>query len=384
MVWKTTNVMEQRIKFVSQALREGLNFSQLCREHGISRPTGYRWLHRYKSCGSFADLRERSRRPHHSPRRTLRQLEERVLALRERHGWGARKLQVVLRRDEEIELPILTIHRILRRWNKIDPQKRDRPATKRFERERPNQLWQMDFKGQYPMSKGHCFPLSILDDHSRYAVGLYGLANQKGGSVHACLVRAFENNGVPEEMLMDHGTPWWSTTNGHGLTWVSVSLIKQGIRLIYSGFGHPQTQGKVERFHRTLKQSVKHWGKPPTLGGWNDLLHEFREEYNQVRPHEALDMAVPANHYVPSGKAYNPHPAEWEYPKGSVVKHLNTQGCLYHHYRRYFVCEALAGERVRVEKIDHHLLVSYRHMFIREINLESGRTRALVLPDEHP
>lgn len=380
MVWLTTNVMEQRIKFVSQALVKGVNFSELCREYVISRPTGYRWVNRYRECGSFVDLEEHSRRPHRSPKRTSLDLEERVLDLRDRHGWGARKLRVVLWRDEGIELPAVTIHRILRRCGKVNRKPGQGPSIQRFERSKSNQLWQMDFKGQYTMRAGKCYPLSILDDHSRYSVGLYGLSNPQGKSVYTSILSCFETYGVPEEMLMDHGTPWWSTTNGHGLTWFSVFLIKQGIGLQYSGYGHPQTQGKVERFHRTLKESVAHRGRPESLGSWRKLLSEFREEYNRVRPHEALDMEVPANRYIPSSKAYNPHPREWEYPEGSVVERLNSQGSLKCHRRRHFVCEALAGERVRVEEIDQLLLISYRNVYIREIDLKSGKTRPLILP----
>jgi hypothetical protein len=240
----------------------------------------------------------------------------------------------------------------------------------------------MDFKGQYSMDGGKCYPLSILDDHSRYSVGLYGLSGPRGESVHVSLLNCFESHGIPDEMLMDHGTPWWSTTNGHGLTWFSVFLIKQGIGLTYSGYGHPQTQGKVERFHRTLKESVNHRGKPENLEGWQKLLHEFREEYNRLRPHEALNMEVPAKRYTSSSKTYNPCPREWEYAEGSVVERLNSQGSLQYDRKRHFVCEALAGERVRVEEIDKHLLISYRNIYIREIDLQSGKTRPMVLSEK--
>jgi hypothetical protein len=255
-------------------------------------------------------------------------------------------------------------------------------ATKRFEKKQPNELWQMDFKGEYHLGNGNCYPLSILDDHSRFTVGLYGLPNQRGESVNDCLVRTFDKFGVPHAMLMDHGTPWWSSTNAQGLTWVTVKMIRQGIRIYLSGVGHPQTQGKVERFHRTLKQSVRHTGKPKTMEGWNSLLRNFREEYNHLRPHEALGMAVPASRYEPSRKFYNPNPPEWDYPEGSVVKRLNTQGCLEYDRKRYFVCEALAKENVRIEEIENRLLVSYRQMYIREIERETGKTRALLVPGQ--
>ncbi|HQO33297.1 MAG TPA: IS481 family transposase [bacterium] len=372
--------MEQRIAFVVRALEQRDNFSELCREFGISRPTGYRWVNRYREVGNFVELREKSRRPHHSPGRTAPEIEEEVERFRKRYSWGARKLRDRLWIEKGIDLPEITIHRILKRRGMIAPEESHPAATHRFERKAPNELWQMDFKGEYPLLSGHCYPLSILDDHSRFLVGLHGLPNQRGESVYGCLIETFERYGVPESLLMDHGTPWWSSSNAQGLTWVSVRLIQQGIRISLSGIKHPQTQGKVERFHRTLKAAMKHRGLPETLLQWKVALTEFRNEYNAIRPHEALDMSVPASRYQPSVRAYNPNPPEWEYPEGALVKPLNSQGCLDFNHHRYFVCEALAGERVRIEQATPYLLVSYRHMYIRQIHRESGRTEAFVTP----
>jgi hypothetical protein len=178
--------------------------------------------------------------------------------------------------------------------------------------------------------------------------------------------------------------PWWSTTNGYGLTRLAVGLLKPGIGLHLSGIGHPQTQGKVERFHRSLGEAVRHRGRPQGTEEWQGFLAEFRQEYNQLRPHEALGMAVPASRYRPSPKPYNPRPQEWEYPLGALVKRLNGAGCLQWQQGRYFVCEALAGEQVRIQQVEHRLLVSYRHMYVREIDPAVGATRALVAPTQHP
>ena len=380
MAWGARDVMEQRIEFVVKAWQAGSNLSELCREYAVSRPTGYRWLKRYEEVGSVRGLSEKSRRPQHSPGRTAREMEDRVVELRQRYGWGAKKLVVLLAR-EGIGLKVVTVNRILKRRGLLVPEECVRPATQRFEREAPNQLWQMDFKGPWQVAEGWCYPLTLLDDHSRYLVGLHGLRGTDGGGVAGGLLKTFEAYGVPEAMLMDHGTPWWSTTNGHGLTWVSVGLIQQGIRLYYSGVRHPQTQGKVERLHRSLKHQVDRRGRPGTLAASERALAEFREEYNQVRPHEALGMEVPAKRYQPSRKAYDPHPREWEYGAGNQVKRLNTQGCLDYQQGRYFVCEALAEERVCIERIKDKLLVRYRHTYVREIDLLSGRTTAVVLPD---
>lgn len=379
MPWRSTSVMEERIKFVIRAADGAVSFSGLCKEFGISRPTGYRWLRRYQDCGNIFNLGELSRRPHSSPNKTSPVIEARVKALRERYGWGAKKLRVLLA-GEGIDLPVITINRILKRRGLIDYKTVSRPALRRFERSKPNELWQMDFKGEYILRSGHCYPLSILDDHSRYAVGLYALGNQKGETVNRCLIDTFASHGLPEAMLMDHGTPWWSNTNGYGLTWLSVNLIKQGVKLYMSGFRHPQTQGKVERFHRTLKHSIAHAGKPGTLSGWQKALAQFRSEYNHVRPHEALSMSTPSTKYKTSSRQYNPNPRAWEYPEAALVKRLNTQGCLEYNGKRYFVSEALSKEYVQVERLKTSLAVKYRHMYIREIFIETGRSAPLILP----
>lgn len=379
MPWTRVSVMEERIRFVIRASCEGVNMSRLCREFGISRPTGYLWLKRYHDSGSVIGVIERSRRPLRSPNHTSSADEALVIRLRRQYGWGAGKLRELLRRDG-ISIAVSTINRILKRNGLVRPKDSHRPAAKRFEREHPNQLWQMDFKGDCRLNHGVCYPLSILDDHSRYAVGLYALPNQLGSTVHTSLVETFEHYGVPEAMLMDHGIPWWANSNRHGLTRLSVSLIKQGIKLCFGAFRHPQTQGKVERFHRTLEDRFWHRGKPKTLAGFRRTLAEFREEYNQIRPHEALGMAVPAERYQPSPKAYNPQPPDWEYPEGAIVKRLNTQGCLDYNRKRYFVCEAIADELVQIENIEDKIVVRYRHVYIREIERKTGKSVSLLKP----
>jgi transposase InsO family protein len=379
MPWRAKDVMEQRIEFVVRAVQGPEPLSGLCREYGISRPTGYLWVGRYREAGSVQGLAERSRRPQHSPGRTPPAQEERVVELRRRYGWGAKKLVVLLAR-EGMELPVVTVNRILKRRGLLVAEECHRPATQRFARQAPNQLWQMDFKGPWPVAEGSCYPLSMLDDHSRYLVGLHALPGTAAAGVAQALLRTFQAYGVPEAMLLDHGTPWWNPANGHGLTWLAVELIRQGIRLYYSGVRHPQTQGKVERLHRSLKHHLARRGRPRTLAESVPVLAEFRREYNQVRPHEALGMDVPAQHYKPSQRAYDPRPPEWEYEPGLWVQRLNSQGCLDYQRHRYFVCEALAEQRVGAQRIEDKLLVRYRHMWIREIDILSGRTSALVRP----
>lgn len=381
MPWARTDVIEQRIQFVSRAAGGKETMAGLCREFGIARPTGYRWLRRFQQVPSVRSVLDRSRRPVRCATQTELVKEQRVVELREQWGWGAKKLAVLLAQEGQ-PLPVRTINRILERRGLVSKWDAHAPALQRFERSAPNELWQMDGKGKYRSTDGTCYPLSILDDHSRYAVGLFGLPGFTAKLVYPCLVRTFECYGVPEAMLMDRGSVWWSTTNGYGLTWLSVGLIEQGIRLHYGRTRHPQTQGKVERFHRTLNEAVRHRGQPEKMAEWPAALEEFRQVYNQRRPHEALGLRCPTERYRVSTRHYQAQPREWEYPQGSEVRRLNTQGFLCWQGEQWFVCEALAGKRVRVEALAELLLVSYRHMYVREIDRQQGCTRSLVVPLE--
>lgn len=378
MPWKSETAMDQRIEFIVRLKRKEGSFSQMCREFEISRPTGYLWLRRYEEIGSITGLKEKSRRPHKSPHQTAHELEELVVAHRKKQGWGARKIQVLLAREGH-QLGSATIHRILVREGLIEADPGERKATKRFQSKECNQMAQMDFKGEYQVRDGKSYPLSFLDDHSRFGHGLWPLDSTKAKGVYDSLKSRFLEVGVPQSILTDHGPPWFSTTNGHGLTWLSVWLIKLGIKLKFSGIRHPQTHGKVERFHRTLKERTRHRGLPETLDEWRRWASEFLQEYNNERPHEALGMKTPGEVYTHDNlRPYQENPREWEYT-GGQVKRLNTQGALNYRGRRYFVCEALANEQVRTDELDGLLVVTFRETTVRQINLRTGSSTAVVL-----
>lgn len=370
--------MDQRVEFVLRARAGEETLTALCRKYEISRPTGYLWLNRYHEVGSVTGLAEHSRRPLHSPRRTADKLATAVLAIRDEKGWGGPKIAKVLE-QQGLQVAPATAQRILKRAGRVVKPKVDK-TTIRFARDECNELAQMDFKGEYDLGRAKCYPLSLLDDCSRYLHGLWPLSGTGGEGVKQSLEGYFREHGVPLSILMDHGPPWFSTTNQHGLTWVSVWLLKQGVALRYSGVGHPQTQGKIERFHQTLKARTKHRGAPLTMGEWARWALEFRFEYNYERPHEALGMKTPGEVYKAVNlRSYEEQPREWEYT-GGMVKRLNTQGMLYYRQQTYFVSEALAGERVRVDELDGKLLVTFRHMTVREIELRTGKSTAVLLP----
>lgn len=382
MPFRRQSVMDARIRFVIEVSRRDRSFSEVCRSFEISRPTGYLWLNRYRETGKLLSLRDKSHRPVRMPRLTPEAVVDRIVALRLVYGWGARKLQLLLAK-EGIRVGESTINRVLKREGLVRVGRVQGKATGRFAREHPNELWQMDFKGDYPLGNGRCYPLSVIDDHSRFALGVFALDGQTGHAVHGCLVSTFERYGIPEAILTDHGTPWWSA-NGNGLTWLAVSLIKQGIHLCFSGLRHPQTQGKVERFHRTMADTIRHRGRPATLPGWQRTLDEFVNEYNHLRGHESLQMNVPSSRYQPSHRAYQPHPPQWEYEDDGPVLRLNSQGVLTWQSRRYFVSEALANELIQVQLLEDTLAVRYRHMWIREIDIKAGRSYTLVDKNKNP
>ena len=373
-------ISEQRVRFVVAASRQEKPLTELCAEFGISRPTGYVWLERYRAQG-VDGIAERSRRPHRSPRQTAAEREQQVVQMRLRYpDWGARKLQVLLER-EGLNLTASTIHRVLLRYGLVRDEDQRRPAPRRFEREAPNQLWQMDFKGprRWPQAVG---PLSVLDDHSRYLVALAALGSTHAAPVQQQLIEAFQRCGLPEAMLMDHGTPWWSTKSPSGRTHLSLWLMRQGIRLYWSGVRHPQTQGKVERFHGALQRALERRGpRPEAAQPW---LDDFRWEHNHVRPHQALNMQTPASRWQPSPRPYCANPPRWEYPQGAWVLKIDSQGKLDLRGRKWRISKALAGQYVHILPVEHRLLVFFCSTLLREIDPANQRSTIVERWLEHP
>lgn len=370
MPWEETGRVELRIEFVKEAL-SGSNISELCREFGITRRTGYKWINRFEETKQISSLIDQSRRPKDSPFRTSKEIERKVVALRNKYGWGADKLRVLLL-NEKIDVPRVTINRIISRNGLLEAEDCHKPALKRFEKEKPNELWQVDLKGKMGKGSAHCEPLSIIDDHSRFVTGLHAVRSSKLEPIQQSFLKTFEKYGVPNALLMDHGVPWWGSSQVIGLTRLSVWLMNQEIKLYFSGYNHPQTQGKVERFHRTLAQAVRHKGTPKKFQLWSSLLNKIRNEYNFVRPHESLDMNVPASRYFASEKTFNPNPKPPDYPSGSTVIKLDSFGRFTYKSLRLFASEALANQCVRIEELENTALIFYRQTPLREFSLSSG------------
>ncbi len=375
MPWKEIGVVESRMEALIRH-KEGERVSDLSREYGVSRQTFYKWVRRHEEegvCGLF----DRSRRPHRSPNRVSQEVEDRIIELRLKYGWGGRNIRDLLVKDD-IQVSAATVDRVIARNGLIREKDKQRPATRRFQREKPNQLWQMDFKGEYRLPGGACYPLSIIDDHSRYSIGLIGLRSTNSEQVTRHLINCFVEFGLPDAMLMDHGAPWYATSHPDGMSRITVMLRQQGIQPIFSGVGHPQTQGKVERFHRTLSHYLKWHGVPQEFDPFCNVLGEFRYIYNEVKPHTALNRLTPAQCYRPSTKRFNPSPPEWQYPPGASVKKLTPRGTLHWHGHLYFVSQALPDEKVWCRQVEHRLLIVYRDQFVRELDLNSGRSTSVT------
>jgi transposase InsO family protein len=370
MPWKTMDVQEQRIKFVVAASRREKPFVRLCEEFGISRPTGLLWVERYRA-GGVGGICEQSRRPHSSPGQTGTALEEQVARLRQRYpDWGARKLQVLLAR-EGVRLTRSTIHRILLRRGLVPERERQAAASSRFERSTANELWQMDYKGPklWHQTVG---PLSVLDDHSRYLIVLQAVGSTRAELVREQLESAFAVCGMPEGILMDHGVPWWNTLAPMGASQLSLWLMKQGIGLHWSRIRHPQTQGKVERFHGALQRALEcRGGAGRQPQAW---LDEYRFEHNYVRPHEALGMQTPASRWQPSKRRYQAHPLRWEYPVGAWVRKVDGSGKVKLDGRNWNISQALAGDWVQLIQLEERVQVYYCNTLIRELDLALQRS----------
>jgi transposase InsO family protein len=340
--------MDLRKEFCGLAGQEGANVSELCRRFGISRKTGYKWLARAKAVDE-AHFADRPRRPHGSPTRTSAETEEKLLAVRREHPrWGARKIRRRLLDLGETDLPVVsTITEVLRRHGCLDAAESAKHTPfKRFEHERPNALWQMDFKGHVAMAnQARCHPLTVLDDHSRYSLCLAACANEQGQTVQAQLTAAFERYGLPERMTMDNGPPWGDGP-GSPFTVLTVWLMRLGIRCGHSRPYHPQTQGKDERFHRTMKAEVLQGRVFKDLPECQAIFDTWRVVYNTERPHQALDFAVPATRYKPSPRPYPGQAPEPQYAPDDIERRVQQGGWFSFQGREWKISQAFAGQRI--------------------------------------
>ena len=375
MSWKSS-IMEQRIEFVRLASVEGQAFSEACSRFGVSRKTGYKWMARFKAEGE-SGLADRSRRPKKSPGKSSRKTESMVVKLREKHPrWGGRKLRQRLIDLERQKVPSAsTITSILGRHGMLSEVDGagERRTVQRFERASPNELWQMDFKGHFAMvGGGRCHPLTVLDDHSRYSIGLRACENQQATTVMRELVTMFQQYGLPVQMLMDNGSPW-GDSGGQPWTIVTSWLIRLGIRVTHIRPHHPQTQGKDERFHRTLKAEVLRDRSHLDLPACQSDFDPWRDIYNRERPHEALGMMVPASRYRLSERRYPEKLPSIEYGLDLDVRRVQSDGLTRFKGFKVRIGKAFTGQPIGLRTLatDGFYEVIYCHQRIGWVDLRN-------------
>ncbi len=310
MTWKAQDIMSQRYEFCLLASLPDANISALCKSFRISRDTGYKWLSRFRGLGKKG-LSDRSRRPYRSPNKTSSDIEEVIIRLRRKYPyWGPRKLRAFLfnKTGARSSLPsVSTFARILHRNGMVasaEPAP-SWPAVGRFERSLPNELWQMDLKAAMRLSdRSKIYPVGLLDDHSRYLVGLWMIPDQTDSRVLQCWIDAAAANGLPESTLTDHGSQF--RTEDHVSSAFRTYLWACGVSHTQGRYAHPQTQGKIERFWRTLNTEVLRRNNYHDLSSWQSCFDDWRYHYNTIRPHQELGDLPPIKRYRPSKRTFKP------------------------------------------------------------------------------
>jgi transposase InsO family protein len=370
MPWSTPVVSELRTAFVHAVRTAGRPVAQAARDFEISRKTAYKWLARFDQQRPLSDA---SRKPHRSPHRTSEALECAVLAVRDQYGWGPRKIHAFLTNNHQPAPPIRTLADILKRHQRVVTGPAPAPppiACQRFERAEPNELWQLDFKGWIEIQRARVSPLSILDDHSRFLLALCPCTDLTMSTAWNVLWNVFGEYGLPEAILCDNafGT---HTARRLGVSWFEARLLRLGIRPIHGRPYHPQTQGKVERFHGTLVREVYPRLDTTDLARFTAGLDHWRHGvYNALRPHEALGDQPPVTRWRPSAR---PRPRELPevcYPPGSVLRRVGSNGLFHYRSARILAGHGLAGEPVRIEEADGCMVVFYTAKEIRRIPLD--------------
>jgi transposase InsO family protein len=348
MPFRELSIMDQREELAKLALAPGANKAELFRRLGVSRSNGYKWMKRYAVEGR-AGLSDRSRRPHRSPGRTEADVETQVLEIRaaSNGAWGGRKIARVMRRDGPEPVPAAsTITEILRRHGKLDQRAGEHPGPfQRFERAEPNELWQMDFKGHFAVARGRCHPLTVIDDHSRYALAVEACGNEQDMTVRERLTTVFRRYGLPLVMLMDNGPPW-GDSGAQPFTSFTVWLMRLGLRVTHGRPYHPQTQGKDERFHRTLNAEVLSGSSFRDLAECQRAFTVWREVYNHHRPHQALGLDTPDTRYRMSPRAFPEHLSQIEYGHGDIVRKVDPNGKVSFKGRRFRIGKAFCDQFV--------------------------------------
>lgn len=371
MPWKEKTVEELRKEFV-EAAASCSNFSSLCREFGITRATGYKWVKRYEKDETLSD---RSRRPKITANKTAEVIEIQIIEARTTHpGWGAKKIKVSLE-NKGVEMPcVKTVNNILNRYGCISKEESlKHKAFTRFEKERCNEMWQTDFKGEFRMQDGnYCFPLDIFDDHSRFVIRIKP-SKSTSNLVLPTFREAFYEYGMPDSVLSDNGAQFAGFRQGY--TQFEKWLMNHDVLPIHGRIKHPQTQGKIERFHRAMNQELLKYYIPKDIADAERVFSDWRNTYNNERPHEALGMKCPSDIYTPSSRTYRDQVDKYEYSGKYHVIKGNSWGYVRFGGWQIYLSETMANEHIefRPNPNGDTFIACYRNFAIGEFDVHTGK-----------
>lgn len=372
MPWEDKTVEDLRKEFVLSAERTN-NFSSLCREFGITRKTGYKWIERYQKGYPLTD---ESRRPNTVANKTPYEIEKLITDLRDDNpGWGAKTIKRVLENQGNENTPcVKTVNNILNRYGCISKEESlKHQPYQRFERDKCNELWQTDFKGEFLTSDGkYCYPLDILDDHSRFLIKIKPYLNTEN-VVKSTFEAAFKEYGMPKSILSDNGAQFAGFR--HGFTQFEKWLMNLDILPIHGRIKHPQTQGKIERFHRTLNNELLKHTKFNDINDADEKLQCWRDKYNNIRPHEALNMKCPSEVYVPSDRIYRDEISKYEYSGQYHVIKVNSWGYVRFDRWQVYLSETMIDEYIefRPNPLGDSFVACYRNFKIAEFDTVTGK-----------
>ena len=385
MPWKACSAMEERLRFVARLL-DGEGMSDLCREFGISRKTGYKIYNRYKDEGLEA-LTDRSRRPVRYANQLPEPIERMIVHLKkDKPHWGARKIRELLvkRLAGDVRIPAKsTVHAVLDRHGLVGRARKRRSraeGTPLSQALVPNDLWCADFKGEFKLGNGrYCYPLTVTDQASRKLLLLEALKSTKAAPVLEAFRRLFQDQGLPAAMRSDNGLPFASPNGLHNLSRLSVFWLRLGIAIERIKPGHPQENGRHERMHLTLKKEATRPACQNSLAQ-QARFDDFLNEFNTERPHEALSMKTPAEVYTPSSRPYHGLP-EIEYPLHDKDVLVTVCGRICMHRKKINISTVMAGQRLGIKEVDEGIwLVSFMHYDLGYIDLEQKTLQTIDNP----
>ena len=390
MPWKETDVIDERMKFVVAFNTGNWSMTELCNEFGISRVTGYKYIERYETEG-IDGLKDKSHAIHHRHNKTSDSISEKILDMRDTHpSWGPRKLLERLRgrypRVKKWPAPS-TVGEILKREGRIKPRRKRRKNPVKVyplsHVKNVNDVWCTDFKGYFTVGNGQrCDPLTISDAHSRFLLECKGLKKMNSEEVMKAFTGVFCEYGLPDAIRTDNGSPFASRMSLAGLTQLSVWWLKLGIRLERIRPGNPQENGRHERMHRTLKQETALPARS-SLQAQQKAFDDFRDEYNNIRPHEALDMKCPAQVYKKSVRVFPDKIHEMEYPTNIEPHRVSDEGNIKYGMNRIFVSSVLRNEIIGLEEIsERHRRIYFGGFILGIIDAYTGKVLQYLNPME--